>query len=66
MVRSDGQLGSQRRDAAFGVVEERLSALSKRSDPLGAIAALVPCENLRTKFFELARPTSEAANRDCP
>ena len=59
MVRSDGQLG-------FLNAEMRLSALSKASDPLGTIAALVPCESLRIKFFELARPTSEAANRDCP
>ena len=56
MVRSDGQLG-------FLNAEMRLSALSKRSDPLGTIG---PCESLRIKFFELARPTSEAANRDCP
>ena len=46
------------RKAAFGVVE--------KSDPLGMIAALVPRKSLRTKFFEFARPTSEAANRECP
>jgi IS5 family transposase len=56
--RSNGQLG-------FFDAKKRLSALSKKGDPLEAIAALVPWEGFRANI-ETAVLTPEGAKRRRP